>query len=66
MRIARTKIIYNRDVEEYRVKAYGSAGQRMPNADYFTDDKADAKATALAMVNPELMNTPEYRGGVAK
>jgi hypothetical protein len=66
MRIERTRIVYNRDVEEYRVKAYGPAGHRMPNADYFTDDKADAKATALAMVNPELLNTPEYRGEVAR
>lgn len=42
---------------EFQVKAYDRNGQRMPHADYFTDDKADAKLTARAMVgNVELVH----------
>jgi hypothetical protein len=35
---------------EYVVKAYDQQGRRYALADYFTDDKADAIATAAAMV----------------
>lgn len=35
---------------EYVVKAYDQHGKRWPDADYFTNDKADAEGTAEAMV----------------
>lgn len=44
------RIIYNRDLEEYCCRAYNVAGERLPSADYFTDDKEDAKGTARFMV----------------
>lgn len=47
-RIARTTI--RKKDGEYQVLAYDAQGKRMPNADYFTSDKADATATAEAMV----------------
>ena len=39
---------------EYVVRAYDENGKRLPDADYFTNDKADAKATAQAMMQPRL------------
>jgi len=36
---------------EYIVKAYDANGKRMPEADYFTDDKTDAEQTAKVMVS---------------
>lgn len=47
--VAKTKITKN-DYGEYQVKAYDADGNRLENSDYFTDDKADAEATADAMV----------------
>lgn len=35
---------------EYIVRAYDQNGKRWPEADYFTNDKADAESTAAAMV----------------
>lgn len=35
---------------EYHVRAYSQFGKRMPDSDYFTDDKGDANDTAKAMV----------------
>lgn len=58
MQIASTRIIYR--LNEYQVKAYGFNGERIPNADYFTNDRDDAKATARAMVNPDLLRQPGY------
>lgn len=37
---------------EWTVRAYDASGRRVPSADYFTDDRGDAEATALAMVRP--------------
>lgn len=48
--VASTKI--KRDGDEFIVEAYDADGKRMPNSDYYTDDRADAQATARAMVNP--------------
>jgi len=41
---------------DYVVRAYGENGNRLPGSDYFTNDKADAKATvtAVKMVQPRL------------
>jgi hypothetical protein len=39
---------------EYVVRAYDQHGKRFAEADYFTNDKADAKATAQAMMQPRL------------
>lgn len=35
---------------EYVVRAYDQHGKRFAEADYFTNDKADAEATAAKMV----------------
>lgn len=47
--IASTRIVRDED-GEYRVKAYDASGKRLSRADYFTDDRDDARATAAAMV----------------
>ena len=47
--IASTRIVKTGD--EYVVKAYGPNGERIPDADYFTSDRADAKETARLMVD---------------
>jgi hypothetical protein len=48
--IARTKISTRRNqFGEYVVKAYDSNGSRMPDHDYYTNDKSDAIATAAMM-----------------
>ena len=47
--IARTTI--RKQDGEYVVKAYDANGKRMPEADYFTDDKTDAEQTAKVMVS---------------
>ena len=36
---------------EYQVCAYDQGNNRFPEADYFTTDRSDARATAMAMVN---------------
>lgn len=43
-----TKIIYNREYEEYRVRLFVN-GVYQAGADYFTDDRDDAIATAKHM-----------------
>ncbi len=48
-RITRTTL--HKDSDEYVVRAYGRNG-RLPEADYFTDDKDDAKRTAKLMECP--------------
>lgn len=48
MKVASTKIVKN-EFNEYQVKAYDQNGQRIHNADYFTDDKQDAIETAKRM-----------------
>lgn len=58
-KITKTKIVYNRDFDEYVVKAYTDSG-RYRSGDYFTNNKEDAKATARAMVNPDLLRQPGY------
>jgi len=50
-RIASTRIEYQEDVEEYVVKAFDENGKRIPDADYYTPYKDDAKGTAEAMVH---------------
>jgi len=46
--MATTKITFNRDTEEYRVRLFID-GEYQAGADYFTDDKQDAKDTAKHM-----------------
>lgn len=40
------KVYRDTEWNEYRVKFYDDNGQHMVNADYHTDDKADAQDTA--------------------
>ncbi len=49
--VASVKIVRDRVWKEWIVRAYNANGKRMPDADYHTDDKADAEATAKVMVN---------------
>ncbi len=46
--VIKTQIVKDTDTGEYQVKAYTTDG-RYTAADYFTDDKADAKDTAERM-----------------
>jgi hypothetical protein len=46
--VALTRIESN--AGEYRVKAYNERGERLPAADYFTNDRTDAGTTAALMV----------------
>ena len=48
--ITAVKIKFNREYNEYQVKAYDENGNRYPAADYFTNDKEDAQHTANAML----------------
>ena len=45
------KIVHDPAMGEWVVKAYVSHNVRYPAADYFTDDKADAMQTAIAMLD---------------
>ena len=45
------KIVFDHATEEWIVRAYTHHNVRVPAADYFTDDKADAMQTAIAMVD---------------
>lgn len=51
MNITETMITKN-GYGEHHVLAYNASGKRIPDADYFTNDKQDAEATAKLMVNP--------------
>jgi hypothetical protein len=44
------KIIHDKETGEWIVQAYTHYNVRVPSADYFTDDKADAMQTAIAML----------------
>lgn len=61
--VASTKI--RRKGDEYVVEAYDSKGNRMPNSDYFTDDKQDAEATAKLMVKPNKTKKQKGRKRLA-
>jgi hypothetical protein len=45
------KIIFDHETEEWIVRAHTHHNVWVPNADYFTDDKADAFQTAIAMLD---------------
>jgi hypothetical protein len=45
------KIIHDKETGEWIVQAYTHHNVRVPSADYFTDDKADAMQTAIAMLD---------------
>ena len=45
------KIVHDHETEEWIVRAFRSGNVRSPAADYFTDDKADAMQTAIAMLD---------------
>lgn len=59
--IASTRIV--RQNGEYIVRAYGQDGARMPEADYFTNDRDDAQATANLMMHP---NEPTMQQGASE
>jgi len=44
------RVIFSMNLHEYQVKAYDQDDERMPEADYYTDDREDAHNTACAMV----------------
>jgi hypothetical protein len=44
------KLVYDHGTEEWMVLAYTHRLIRLPEADYFTTDKADAWGTAIAML----------------
>lgn len=48
--VTSTKIVHNRELGEYVVRAFDQYGRRMPKCDYFTDDLADAQGTAEEML----------------
>lgn len=52
-KVKTTRIRYDQALEEYQVLAYDQDGRRFAAADYFTDDRDDAKATAAAMVEDQ-------------
>lgn len=60
--VASMKIRRDRDWEEWVVKAYDANGHRIPEADYHTDDKADAESTARAMTTARGTGDPQARG----
>jgi hypothetical protein len=45
------KVVYDHNTGEWIVRAYTHRNVRVPAADYFTDDKADAMQTAIAMLD---------------
>jgi hypothetical protein len=45
------KLVYDHATEEWSVRAYTHRNLRLPEADYFTTDTADAWGTALAMLD---------------
>jgi hypothetical protein len=45
------KIVHDHETDEWIVRAYILGNVRCPAADYFTDDKADAWGTAMAMLD---------------
>lgn len=46
----RCVVRFDSDLSEYTVALYAN-GRYLPNADYFTDDRADALQTAWAMLS---------------
>lgn len=49
----RTKIVKKHG--EYIVRAYDDNGKRLPNRDYFTDDRRDAEQTAELMEGEDMV-----------
>ena len=49
--VARTTISRKNEFGEYVVRAYDRHGRRLPDADYYACDMADARATAQQMTN---------------
>jgi hypothetical protein len=45
------KLVHDKETSEWMVQAYTHHNVRVPSADYFTDDKADAMQTAIAMLD---------------
>lgn len=52
--VASTRII-KRD-GEYIVRAYDQFGEHLPQADYFTNDRKDARETSLTMTRKSKQN----------
>jgi len=50
-RIARADIIKDFSSDEFMVLAYDENDERIPAADYYTDDREDAEATRAEMLN---------------
>jgi hypothetical protein len=45
------KLVYDHATEEWIVRAYTHRNLRLPEADYFTAEKADAWGTAITMLD---------------
>jgi len=59
-RVARVTVPTRPTVErEWIVRAYDQHGRRFPEADYFTDNREDAEATAARMVEGEPIGANE-------
>lgn len=58
-RVARAEVSKRKNsAGEWTVKAYDANGARLPECDYYTNDKTDAQETALQMVQPvQVANT---------
>lgn len=48
--VVTTKVVRLVESNEWMVKAYDQDGVRFVDADYYTDDKADAEGTAKVML----------------
>ena len=49
-KIAKIKIVFDKSTEEWIVRAFDENGKRMPQCDYFTNDKTDAEQSADLML----------------
>jgi hypothetical protein len=49
--ITTCKLVHDAATEEWIVRAYTAGNHPYPAADYYTDDKADAMQTAIAMLD---------------
>ena len=48
--ISHVRIVWDVDCNEFIVKAYNADKKRLPDCDYFTNDRQDAEVTGRMMV----------------
>ncbi len=59
--IGRCSIVWNREYQEWTVKAWTLKNERYQDADYFAADKLDAQETAVAMLERHIPAGYELR-----